>query len=168
MLRPSFLLVAALSLAAPALASEASGVPDPGHVEEFARLVFDAVTTRNWALVASLAVVALVYVLRRFGGEWLPVLRTARAGAALAVGVSVAGAVANALLAGELFSWGLLLKALGIGLGAAGGFSVLKALLFGDEAVERAEEAGAVAAGEITGKAMAVAALEQLRRDGKL
>lgn len=35
-------------------------------------------------------------------------------------------------------------------------------------AVERAEEAGAVAAGEITGKAMAVAALEQLRRDGKL
>jgi hypothetical protein len=136
--------------------------PDPGNVESFARLVLDAVTSRNWALVASLAVVALVYVLRRFAGAWWPVLRTARAGAVLAVLVAVAGAVANALLAGEAFTAGLLLKAFAIGLGAAGGFSVVKALLFGDAVEDAAREAGEVAAGEIAGKAAAVAALNAL------
>ncbi|RKG48806.1 hypothetical protein D7X30_40190 [Corallococcus sp. AB011P] len=79
---------------------------------------------------------------------------TARAGAVLALLLSVAGAVSNALLAGEPFTIALLLKALTIGLGAAGGFTVVKTLLFGD-AVE-------VAAGEIAGKAAAVAALDAL------
>ncbi|RKG62759.1 hypothetical protein D7X30_03850 [Corallococcus sp. AB011P] len=136
-------------------------------MESFARLVLDAVTARNWALVASLGVVALVYVLRRYMGTWWPVLRTARAGAALAVLLSVAGAVANALLAGEAFTMALLLKAVAIGLGAAGGFSVVKALLFGDADAEAVRKAGEVAAGEIAGKAAAVAALESLKPGDK-
>ncbi|MBZ4336420.1 hypothetical protein K8556_36875 [Corallococcus sp. AS-1-12] len=136
-------------------------------MESFARLVLDAVTARNWALVASLGVVALVYVLRRYMGAWWPVLRTARAGAALAVLLSVAGAVANALLAGESFTVALLLKAVAIGLGAAGGFSVVKALLFGDADAEAVQKAGEVAAGEIAGKAAAVAALESLKPGDK-
>ncbi|AGC44588.1 hypothetical protein MYSTI_03276 [Myxococcus stipitatus DSM 14675] len=166
MLRSSFLL-SCLVLASPALAAESPGIPDPSRIEEFARLVFDAVTSRNWALVASLAVVAVVYVLRRFGGTRIPWLASSRTGAVLALLVAVAGAVGNALLAGTPFTWGLLLKALGIGLGAAGGFSVLKALLFGDAAVKKAEAAGEVAAGEIAGKAAAVAVLEQLHKGRK-
>ncbi|WP_254625390.1 hypothetical protein [Myxococcus sp. CA051A] len=165
--RPSLLLAASLLLASSALAAESPGVPDPSRIEEFARLVFDAVTARNWALVASLAVVAVVYALRRFGGTLFPWLASSRAGAVLALLVAVAGAVANALVAGESFTWTLLLKALGIGLGAAGGFSVLKALLFGDEVVRKAEEAGELAAGEIAGKAAAVAVLEQLHKGRK-
>ncbi|MCP3060978.1 hypothetical protein LXT21_19520 [Myxococcus sp. K38C18041901] len=166
MLRPSLVLTAFL-LAAPALAAASPGVPDPSRIEEFARLVFDAVTSRNWALAASLAVVAVVYALRRFGGSLFPWLKSARAGAVLAVLVAVAGAVSNALVAGESFTWGLLLKALGIGLGAAGGFSVLKALLFGDEVTRKAEVAGDLAVGEIAGKAAAVAVLEQLQKGRK-
>ncbi|WP_223744865.1 hypothetical protein [Corallococcus sp. AS-1-12] len=157
-----------LSLVLPAVAfAQEAGAPDPSNVESFARLVLDAVTARNWALVASLGVVALVYVLRRYMGAWWPVLRTARAGAALAVLLSVAGAVANALLAGESFTVALLLKAVAIGLGAAGGFSVVKALLFGDADAEAVQKAGEVAAGEIAGKAAAVAALESLKPGDK-
>ncbi|NOK20784.1 hypothetical protein HMI50_27540 [Corallococcus carmarthensis] len=144
-----------------------ASTPDPGNVESFARLILDAVTARNWALVASLAVIALVYVLRRFVGEWWPLLRTARAGAVMALLLSVAGAVANALLAGESFTVALLLKALAIGLGAAGGFTVMKTLLFGDAVEDAAREAGEAAAGEIAGKAAAVAALTALQLGDK-
>ncbi|MCY1045618.1 hypothetical protein OV208_30160 [Corallococcus sp. bb12-1] len=158
------LAVLSLCLVFPSIAfAQVATSPDPGNVESFARLVLDAVTARNWALVASLAVVGLVYVLRRFAGAWWPLLRTARAGAVLAVLVAVAGAVSNALIAGEGFTVALLLKALSIGLGAAGGFTVMKTLVFGDAQVEAAEKAGEAAAGEIAGKAAAVAALDALR-----
>ncbi|NRD68606.1 hypothetical protein HRD49_43495 [Corallococcus exiguus] len=136
-------------------------------MESFARLILDAVTARDWALVASLAVIAIVYVLRRFAGAWWPLLRTARAGAVLALLLSVSGAMANALLAGESFTVALLLKALTIGLGAAGGFTVVKTLLFGDAVEDAAREAGEVAAGEIAGKAAAVAALDALQPGNK-
>ncbi|MBZ4335088.1 hypothetical protein K8556_30100 [Corallococcus sp. AS-1-12] len=136
-------------------------------MEAFARLILDAVTARNWALVASLAVIALVYVLRRFVGAWWPVLRTARAGAVLALLLSVAGAVSNSLLAGESFTVALLLKAIAIGLSAAGGFTVMKTLLFGDAVEDAVREAGEVAAGEIAGKAAAVAALSALQLGDK-
>ncbi|WP_255443052.1 hypothetical protein [Corallococcus sp. Z5C101001] len=156
-------VVLSLSLFLPVVAfAQVATAPDPSNVEAFARLVLDAVTAQNWALVASLGVVVLVYVLRRYVGTWWPWLRTARAGAALAVLLSVAGAVANALLAGEAFTVALLLKAVAIGLGAAGGFSVMKTLLVGDADAEAVRNAGEVAAGEIAGKAAAVAALEAL------
>ncbi|WP_223645548.1 hypothetical protein [Corallococcus sp. EGB] len=161
-------VVLSLSLFLPAVAfAQVATALNPGNVEAFARLVLDAVTARNWALVASLAVVALVYVLRRYVGAWWPVLRTARVGAVLAVLLAVAGAVANALLAEEAFTVALLLKAVAIGLGAAGGFSVVKALLFGDAEAEAVQKAGEAAAGEIAGKAAAVAALESLTPGSK-
>ncbi|WP_233604967.1 hypothetical protein [Corallococcus sp. AB030] len=162
------LAVLFLCLVFPSVAfAQANSTPDPGNVESFARLILDAVTARNWALVASLAVIALVYVLRRFVGAWWPLLRTARAGAVLALLLSVSGAMANALLAGESFTVALLLKALTIGLGAAGGFTVVKTLLFGDAVEDAAREAGEVAAGEIAGKAAAVAALDALQPGNK-
>ncbi|WP_404362859.1 hypothetical protein ACIHQR_23045 [Corallococcus coralloides] len=162
------LAVLSLCLAFPSVAfAQASSTPDPGNVEGFARLILDAVTARNWALVASLAVIALVYVLRRYVGAWWPLLRTARAGAVLALLLSVAGAVSNALMAGESFTVALLLKAIAIGLSAAGGFTVMKTLLFGDAVEEAARAAGEVAAGEIAGKAAAVAALNALQPGDK-
>ncbi|TQF09182.1 hypothetical protein FJV41_45945 [Myxococcus llanfairpwllgwyngyllgogerychwyrndrobwllllantysiliogogogochensis] len=141
--------------------------PNPEQFEAFAQLLLDAVTSRNYALLAALVVVLLVYLLRKFGGAFIPFLRTDRGGAVLVLGVSLAGAVANALAAGAPFSLALLVTALKVALTAAGGFTVIKRLVFGTPAIERAGQAGELAAGQVAGKAAAIAVLEQLDRGGK-
>jgi len=140
--------------------------PNPEQLEEFARLLLDAVTSRNYALLAALVVVVLVYLLRRFGGRFIPFFNTERGGAMLVLCVSLAGAVANALAAGAPFSVALLLTALQVGLMAAGGFTIIKRILFGSAAIARAELAGALAAGQVAEKAAAIAVLEQLDARG--
>ncbi|NVJ26873.1 hypothetical protein HUW62_37210 [Myxococcus sp. AM011] len=140
--------------------------PNPEQFEEFAQMFLDAVTGQNYALVASLVVVLLVYLLRRFGGSFIPFFNTDRGGALLVLGVSLAGAVANALAAGAPFSLSLMLTAVKVALTAAGGFTLIKRLLFGDAAIESAEHAGEIAAGQVAGKAAAIAVLEQLNKRG--
>ncbi|RJS14607.1 hypothetical protein DRW03_34580 [Corallococcus sp. H22C18031201] len=136
--------------------------PSPEQFEAFARMLFDAVTGRNYALAAALVVVVLVYLLRKFGGMFVPWFSTDRGGAVLVLGVSLAGAVANALAAGAPFSLGLMLTALKVALTAAGGFTLVKRLVFGGAAIERAEAEGESAAGQVAGKAAAIAVLEHL------
>jgi H+/Cl- antiporter ClcA len=138
--------------------------PTPERIEEFARLVLDAVQNKNYALLVALVVVLAVYVLRKFGGEFIPFFRTDRGGAVLVLAFSLAGAVANALTAGAPLSGGLLLAALQVGLTAAGGFTLIKRLLFGGPVIAEAEKAGEVAAGRITDKAAAIRVLEALDR----
>lgn len=140
--------------------------PNPEQFEEFARHLLDAVTSRNYALLAALVVVVLVYLLRKFGGRFIPFFNTDRGGAVLVLGVSLAGAVANALAAGAPFSLALLLTALQVALTAAGGFTIIKRILFGSAAIARAELAGALAAGHVAEKAAAIAVLEQLDSRG--
>lgn len=140
--------------------------PNPEQFEEFARLLLDAVTSRNYALLAALLVVVLVYLLRKLGGRFIPFFNTDRGGALLVLGVALAGAVANALAAGAPFSVALLLTALQVGLTAAGGFTIIKRILFGSAAIARAELAGALAAGQVAEKAAAIAVLEQLNARG--
>ncbi len=112
---------------------------NPENFEAFFRLVYDAVTSKNYALIASLAVVAVVYLVRRYGGTKFPVLKTNRGGAVLALVTSVAGAAATAFLGGVPFGAAVLLKALGVGFMAAGGFSVVKKIVFGDPEQVKAE-----------------------------
>jgi hypothetical protein len=122
-------------------------VPDPSNIETFARVVFNAVMTKNWALVAALAVVGLVFVARKYLAPKVPFLATGRGGALLVMVTSLAGAIANAVLAGAPFNVGLLLKAAGVAFTAAGGFAMAKKLIFGDDAaaVQRVEAAGLAA-----------------------
>ncbi|MCP3103838.1 hypothetical protein LZ198_33660 [Myxococcus sp. K15C18031901] len=141
--------------------------PNPEQFEAFAQLLLDAVTSRNYALVASLVVVVLVYLLRKFGSAFVPFFNTDRGGAVLVLAVSLAGAVANALAAGASFSLALVLTAVKVALTAAGGFTLIKRLLFGDAAIESAEVAGEIAAGQVAGKAAAIAVLEQLDKRGE-
>ncbi|TQF10106.1 hypothetical protein FJV41_41160 [Myxococcus llanfairpwllgwyngyllgogerychwyrndrobwllllantysiliogogogochensis] len=141
--------------------------PNPEQFDAFAQLLFNAVTSQNYALVASLVVVLLVFLLRKFGGRFIPFFNTDRGGAVLVLGVSLAGAVANALAAGAPFSLSLMLTAVKVALTAAGGFTLVKRLLFGGAAIESAEQAGEIAAGQVAGKAAAIAVLEQLDRGGK-
>lgn len=123
----------------------------PMTLEALAPLVLQAVQSGNWSLLAALALVALVWLARKYGGKYLPVLTTSRGGAALALLGGIGGAVATALAAGAPVSAALLVKGVTVGLTAAGGWTVIKTLAFGDaakEAIQTAEAAGQVAAVE--------------------
>lgn len=109
----------------------AATVPDPGDDPGgFLSAVYDAVRGGKWLGAVALLVVALVWAARRWGGKMVPWLRTDRGGAVLALAVSVLGALANAVLAGEgVPGWGVLWSALQVGFLAAGGFAVVKKIL---------------------------------------
>lgn len=98
-------------------------------LEAFATSVLNAVQHGNWALVAALAVLALVWAARRFGGNKFPFLRSDAGGAVLALAMATAGAVVTALSAGSALSIALFLGALKVGFVAAGGWSTVKKLL---------------------------------------
>ena len=139
----SFLLGA---LVFPLLAlAQSPVVLDPESFESIAGAILEAVTSRNWALAASLGVVVVVYLLRKLGGQRIPFLRTDRGGAVLVLATSFAGAVANAILAGGAFSPALLITALTVAIGAAGGYSILLKILFPSDS-DAAKAAGAKAA----------------------
>lgn len=52
--------------------------PDPEQTGAFVKVVVDAIASRNWPLLASLGVVALVWAVRKFGSTRIPWLGTDR------------------------------------------------------------------------------------------
>jgi hypothetical protein len=104
---------------------------DPTDVTAMARLILDAVMNKQWGLLASLAVLVTVAMLRKYVpektklGVWF---RTRVGGIVTALLTSAAGAFATAFLAGAPFSLDLVLKALSVMLAASGGWSIFKNL----------------------------------------
>lgn len=98
--------------------------------EQLAKLIFGAVQTGNWKLVAALAVVALVWLARRVGGNYIPLLKTDRGGALLVLLLGVAGALATAFTAGATLTAQVLFHGITTGIMAAGGFNLMKKLLW--------------------------------------
>jgi uncharacterized membrane protein (DUF441 family) len=88
---------------------------DPDNAEGLVRLLVDAATSRNWPLLVAVAVVLIVYLLRRFalGGlsERWPWLGNKGVTLALVVLVSAAVTVGTGLLAGVPLSLGLVIGA---------------------------------------------------------
>lgn len=100
----------------------------PDNLEAFAKLALEAATSKNWALLLSLALVAVVWGLRKVGKPTF--IKTDAGGAVSVLLMSGLGAVVTALVAGQPFTWPLVLSALQVGFTAAGGYSVLKKLLW--------------------------------------
>lgn len=94
-----------------------------------AKQIFDAIMSGQWALVAALALILVVFVLRKFVAPKVPFLASDAGGAILVLATSIFGAFGNALAAGQPLSFALAVKALQIGFAAAGGWAVLKKAL---------------------------------------
>jgi hypothetical protein len=117
--------------------------PDPEQTGTFLKLLLDAVSSRNWPLLAALVVVLAVYLVRRFATSRIPWLGTDRGGAVLVLVTSLAGAVATAQAGGAGLSLPLLVEALSVALSAAGGFNLAKKLLTAPQAPAPAAVASA-------------------------
>lgn len=105
------------------------GVVTPENLEAFFKLVLGAASAGKWAHLAALALVAMVWALRKFVAPRAPFFSTGEGGAVLTVLSSFVGAFATALLAGTAFSWTLVWSSLTVALLAAGGWSLAKHLL---------------------------------------
>lgn len=97
---------------------------------------------KNWSILFIIAsvVVGLTWLLRKFGGLFIPFLKTDRGGAVTVLVLGVAGGLVNALAAGATVSLDTIVAGAGVGFMSAGGFTVLKKLLFPSDAGEETKQ----------------------------
>ena len=111
-----------------ALAADAVS-PDSSSLD-IAKAVYDAFAGGHYAYCAALGVILLVALVKRYLGDKITWLHSDVGGTAMAlVGATATAIVAAASASGGVVSIGLLKSALLVGVGAAGGYAVLKALL---------------------------------------
>lgn len=118
---------------------------DPGSV---AQMLLDAVMSKQWGIVVSLAITALVAGLRKWVpegtklGAWF---RTKLGGIVTTLLISLGMAFLTQFVAGGQFSVALVVRALSVAVGASGGWSIWKNI---SEALaeKKAQTAGTTAA----------------------
>lgn len=114
----------------PATTTPAVVVAPDANPLGFLESLFNAAKAGNWRLLSALALVGLVYVIRKFGQKALPWLGTDRGGAVSALVVGVAGSLSLALMSSAPINAAMIVNGLGLGVMAAGGFVVVKRILF--------------------------------------
>lgn len=132
--------------------------PEPeADLLALARLVIDAARGRNWALLGALVLSLLIALIRRFAsrlavsfagkavGRAAAWLTTDRGGALLALLAGVAAAFAAAFGSGGAVSAQTVVDGLVAGITAAGGYAVLRKLVFPSGA-DRAQQVRATSA----------------------
>lgn len=91
---------------------------------------------KSWSILFGIAsiVVCLTWLVRKFGGLFIPFLKTDRGGALTVLVLGVAGGLVNALAAGSSVSFDVVVAGMGVGFMSAGGFTVLKKLIYPSDA----------------------------------
>lgn len=134
LLRSPFLLLASflvlLYLTGSAWAADAPPAPDV-DAAAWVKALYTAVVGKQWGIVAGVALIGVVYPLRRFGPNFL---KTPFGGLMLAFLVSLAGTLGIALAAGAHPSLAIVVTALTTAATAAGVWEWLKAHIPGMEA----------------------------------
>lgn len=126
-----FVVLAVLLVPLFALAQDAIApvLADPTDIHQMAQLILNAIMTKQWGLLASLATLIIVAALRKWVPEKTKVglwFRTRLGGIIMAFVTTTSGAFATAFLAGVPFSLDMVLKVLSITLTASGGWAIFK------------------------------------------
>lgn len=100
----------------------------------------------QWKAVAAILAIGAVWALRKFGGRYLPFLKTDRGGALLTLATGVVGGIGHALLTDAPVTAELLSDGLAVGVTAAGGYVIVKRIIWPSDAKKAADAAGAAAA----------------------
>lgn len=112
----------ALATRPPEAVVEAAPPTTPNEIDpvSVARLVVDALGSKNWSLLACAGVLAVVYLARRFGAVYWPWLRSDAGGVVLSSATAILMTLTSALSVGKPFSLSLLLGAILTAAGASG------------------------------------------------
>lgn len=112
-----------------AFAATGAALPDDASAIDLIRPVIDAFKGGDYPFAASLSIVLLVALIRRYGTGRIPFFGTERGAALLAFVGSFAGAMSAGLSGDGEFSRHLAFTALNVALGATGGYMAVKAFL---------------------------------------
>lgn len=119
-----------LGFRATAIAADAVGVPSDASLLDLARPVFEAFSGGHYAYAGALLVILMVALAKRYGTPKIAFLSTDAGGAVMALSASMATAMVAGLAAPDaVVTWDLLKSSALIGVGAAGGYTVIKDLL---------------------------------------
>lgn len=124
----------------------------PENIETFAKLAVDAAQQGNSGMLLSLALVGVIWGVRKFLGPKVPFLQTQAGGALLTLGTAFGGGLASSLASGQKISGPIALGALKVAFTAAGGWTLIKHLLSAFQPDAKAIKLEAVKAGEQAGK----------------
>lgn len=124
------------TMSADAGTAGATATPDPGvDPTAYAKDALDAMRTKNWRMLAALALIGLTWAGRKFAiklpGKAGAFFATDRGGAVLALLMGIFGGMGTALFAAKAFGWHLLTDGIVMGFTAAGGYAVLRKIAFG-------------------------------------
>jgi hypothetical protein len=114
------------------LAQVDAGTLDPDNLEAVLSLVGEAVMKGQWGVVASVLIAALIAGLRKYIPETTgfgKVIRTKVGAIVTNFLLSAAVTTAALLTSGTVISWNFVLKVLTVAFAAAGGWSIVKALV---------------------------------------
>lgn len=99
--------------------------PSPDtDVAAWAKLLYEALTSKSWSVLVGLVLIGLVYPIRRFGPD---LFKTAFGGLVIAFAVSLSGTLGAALAVHVELSWALVATSLSTAAAAAGVWEWLKA-----------------------------------------
>lgn len=137
---------------APTIAPDGTVADPMDDLAKLALTAIDAIRSGNWWLLASLALSVVLACVRKFGpgilaSKWpagAAWIKSDVGGAVLVLGLGMVGGITTALVGGAPIGMALILDAVKVSLGSAGGFVVVKKL-FGFSQ-DKVVEAGAKAA----------------------
>ena len=109
----------------------AAAVADPSAqaVPDLLAMLYAAVTGGQWYYAASISLVALVALARKYGGDRFPFFHTDQGAALLVLLGSFGGMMVSNLADHAAPTWGMVSTAFGIAFGAAGGYAMVKTLI---------------------------------------
>lgn len=102
---------------------------DNGDVLAFMRMMHDAFASKEWGKLLFFSVTLITWVLRRFVSKKVPVLGSSVAAITMTFALAFTGMLATSWTAARQPTFEDIMLALQIGFAAAGGWSILKALL---------------------------------------
>ncbi len=107
--------------------------PDGGSLLDLARPVYEAALAGHWIAAFALSLIVAVALVKRYApaGKAEAFVHSDVGGVLTTFIVSLGGALATATAAGGTWHWQLLYTASGIAFVAAGGFMMVKKLVFG-------------------------------------
>lgn len=111
-----------------AFAAEATVDPNANSLD-IAKAIYDAFTGHHYAYAGALGLILGIALVKRYLGPKVPALHSDAGGTAMALGGAFATALAAGLAGGGPITLDLLKSSLLVGVGAAGGYAVLKKLV---------------------------------------